>query len=175
MSISISNNDFSKLPIASIKSIKSISEFTQKRKCIAEFRVRADSANPSATITPESQIKIPESYYLEGETILYGRIIRVGGVTPKVVLKITDKEAIHCDVTELLAKELGHRLYSWVGLKGKAVWNIEDYSMDSFKVDKVTEYQETSLSKGIAELSSLIGKYLKDKTDVIKTVSELRG
>lgn len=175
MSTSISNNDFSKLPVASIKSIRSISEFVQKRKCVAEFRVHADSAIPSATITPETQIKIPESYYLEGETVLYGRVIRVGGVTPKAVLRITEKVTIHCDVTEQLAKDLGHRLYSWVGLKGKAIWNTENYLIESFKGEGVTGYQETPLSKGIAELSSLAGKYLKDKTDVVKTIAELRG
>lgn len=175
LSTSLANNDFTKLPSASINSLKNISDFTKKRNCVAEFRTHADSPSPLALITPSTEISIPESYYLEGETILYGRVERVGGVRPKIVLRITDKQTVHCDAGQDLAKEIGHKLYSWVGLLGKAKWNTEDYSLDSFRIEKVTEFHDTSLLKGTAELSSMVGRYLKDKSDVIKIVSDLRG
>jgi hypothetical protein len=175
LSASLANNDFTKLPSASINSLKNISDFTKRRNCVAEFRSHADSEIPLASITPSTEIIIPESYYLEGETILYGRVERVGGVKPKIVLRITDNQTVHCDASEALAKEIGRKLYSWVGLLGKAKWNTEDYLLDSFKIEKVTEYQDTPLLKGTTELSSMVGKYLKDKIDVIKIVSDLRG
>lgn len=175
LSSSIVANDFTKIPLTTIKSVRAISDFTKKRNCIAEFRAYADSDNPSASLTPSSEIIIPEIYQLTGETIIYGKVIRVGGITPKVGVKLSDRQTVYCDVKEDLAKEIGHKLYSWVGLSGIAQWNTEDYSLDSFKIEKITEYKEVPLSKSLFELSSVVGKYLKDKVDVIKTVSELRS
>lgn len=175
LSSSIATNDFTKVPIATIKSVKTISDFTKQRNCIAEFRAHADSANPLASLTPSSEIIIPEAFQLTGETIIYGKVMRVGGATPKVVIKLSDRQTVYCDVMEDLAKEIGHKLYSWVGLSGIAQWNTEDYSLDSFKIEKITEYEDIPLSKSMSELSSVVGKYLKDKVDVIKTISELRS
>ena len=66
-------------------------------------------------------------------------------------------------------------MYSWVGLSGTAIWNTEDYSLDSFKIDKITEYEDVRITKSISELSTAVGKYLKDKIDVIKIITELRS
>lgn len=174
LSSSIANNAYQNLPSSSVESIRKISNFTRKRNCEIEFR--APETNLIAKITPQTRIIIPESYYLTGETVIYGKVERVGGVEPKVWIRITDREIIICDVTEDLAKELGRRLYSWVGLLGIAKWNIENYSVEEFQLTKITEYEETLLLNATAELSSLIGKYFKDIEDVEKYVNEeLRG
>ncbi len=175
LSTAIDTNDFTKVPIATIKSVKSISDFTRKRNCVAEFRAHADSEQPLASITPSTEIAIPEAYQLTGETMIYGRVIRVGGIAPKAVVKLSDRQTVYCDVKENLAKEMGYRLYTWVGLSGYATWNVGDYSLESFKIEKVTDYEEYPISKSISELSSIIGKHLKDKIDVVSIVSELRG
>ena len=176
LSYSIANNAYQNLPAASIEPIKKISNFAKKRNCEVEFRAPVDSEHPIAKITPSTEIVVPELYYLRGETVIYGKVERVGGATPKVVIRISDKETISCDATEELAKKLGYRLYSWVGLSGTAKWNTEDYSIVEFQTEKITEYQETSLSSAMTELSSLIGKYFKDIKDVKKYVNEeLRG
>ncbi len=175
LSTAISTGDFTKVPITAINSVKSISDFTKKRNCVAEFRTQIDSEKPLASLTPTSEINIPAIYQLSGETVIYGRIIRVGGATPKAVIRLNDKQTVYCEVKESLAKEIAHKLYSWVGLSGTAKWTTEDYSLDSFRIEKITEYEDIPITKSISELSSIAGKHLKDKIDVIKTISELRN
>lgn len=175
LSTAIMQGDYSKMPLNTIKSVKAISDFTKKRNCIAEFRTRADSAEPLASITPQTEIIIPETVQIKGETTIYGKVIRVGGVSPKAMIKLTDKQTVYCDIKEDLAKSIGHKLYSWVGLSGMATWNTEDYSLESFKIDKITEYEDIPITKSISELSSAVGKHLRDKIDVIKMISELRS
>ncbi|MFC1549465.1 hypothetical protein ACFL4R_01180 [Nitrospirota bacterium] len=175
LSTAISTGDYTKVPVTSIKSVKSISDFTKKRNCTAEFRIQPDSKEPLAALSPQSEVNIPEVYQLTGETVIYGIVMRVGGAMPKAAVKLSDKQTIYCEVKEHLAKEIGHKLYSWVGLSGTAKWNTEDYSIDSFSIDKITEYEDIPVTKSISELSSIAGKHLKDKVDVIKTISELRS
>lgn len=175
LSSAIANNDFESLPLRSIESLKNISDFTRKKSCIAEFWTHEDSEHPLAQITPSTEIVIPKTRHLEGETILYGRVERVGGVHPKVMVRVSDKEVIYCDIEEGLAKELGHMLYTWVGISGIATWNIEDYSIESFRIKEITEYRESSLLGGLNKLFFMIGKYWKGEIDVVKAVSELRG
>lgn len=175
ISSAISTGDYAKLPYSTIKSVKSISEFTKKRNCIAEFRTQVENIEPLASLTPQTEINIPEVYQISGETIIYGKVMRVGGVTPKAVVRLSDKQTVYCDVKADIAKDIGHRLYSWVGLYGMAKWNTDDYSLESFTIEKITEYEDAPISKGISELSSVVGGYLKDKVDVIKLISELRS
>ena len=91
----IAQSDYAKIPLASIKSVKAISDFTKKKNCIAEFRTHADSTEPLASITPQTEIIIPETYQIKGETTIYGKVIRVGGVSPKAMIKLTDKQTVY--------------------------------------------------------------------------------
>lgn len=175
LSSSIANANFENLPTRSIEGIQVISDFTRKRNCVAEFRVHADSEYPEAIIEPSTDIIVPESFYLIGETVLYGEIERVGGVAPKAVIRIADGRTIHCNVTIELAKELGRRLYSKCGFSGKAKWSAENYLVESFQIEKIIDYQETSILSAITEISSKFGKYYKDIEDVIEYVSKIRG
>lgn len=169
----INSKNFSKLPKDSIRSLNLISSFTKKYNCAGELRSRTSDNVPLAVIT--SEIKIEPDSILKGQTTLYGNVIRVGGKTPKIMLETIEGLTIFCDIDQNLAIHLGNKLYKAVGLKGTASWNSRDFSIESFRIESITDYEEISLSKSINELSKLAGKYFSDIDDVEQYVFNLRN
>jgi hypothetical protein len=171
---SISNDNYSSLPPSSVKAIQKISDFTKKRNCEATFAIPSDTQH-TAKITPTTVINLPENAFISGETTVYGKVERVGGATPKVVIRTATNSSISSAVSEDLAKKLAQRLYSWMGLRGTATWCTEDFTMEDFKIEDITEYEEQPLKKSMDELSRLIGTYWQDEKDVTGTIAQMRG
>lgn len=176
ISSSIQRNDFSSLPYKTVESLAQISSFCKSKKCSAEFRDNTSTGpNPTAVITADQEITIPKDLFIVGETVVYGTVVRVGGVDPKVALKIRDGETLFCNISEDLAKEVGKGLYTEVGVNGVAKWLKEDYSIVDFRISSFFKLERSSLTKSFDECRNLIGKYWKDVTDVPAEISKIRG
>lgn len=174
LSLSITNNDLSSLPHQTAKSVRKIHEFTVKRNCNAEFRSDINSITPLATLSPASELSVPDYASVNGETTIYGKIERVGGVKPKVLLRLNNNRLLSCDVSEDIAKKMGNKLYSWVGVSGKAKWNTQNLDIDAFHIEKINDYGETTALSAFESLSDLIGSYWNG-VDAIDAVEKLRG
>jgi len=173
--LAVKDGNYADLPRSSIDPIRNLVKFSQKKGCEIELRNQPDSEKPDAKITPATEIVIPD-LYVASNTVIYGIVERVGGATrPRVSIKVSGEKLIHCDVSKDMAKELGKRLYSWVGLLGKARWDIEDHSIVSFEILDITEYEDTSASEAMSGLAELCGRYYEDITDVEEYVSQIRG
>ena len=86
-----------------LEGVQGIHKFVTSQKCRAEFRLPNGSRQLEATITPDTIIPAEESPPIEGETTIFGKVERVGGVDPKIVVRLSDKEAVSCAVSEALA------------------------------------------------------------------------
>lgn len=170
----LESEKFERWPPKAIENLRKIRDLTEKRNYEVEFKVPTGDGDFSAKIYPSIRIPGPETYFLTGETTLYGSIERVGGATPKVVIRPSDRETIHCDVSEDLAKEIGKHLYSWCGVKGIAKWDPENYSIAEFEIKEITGYKGKEISRAVRELSELFGKYYKDIKNVEEYVLRIR-
>jgi hypothetical protein len=169
----IKTKDFSSLPVPTLKSLDKFSSFVRKRNCEAEFISRNGKSTVLATITPDIKVSLPD--LLKGETIIYGRIIRVGGREPKAMIETSDGVTVYCDMeNEDLARELGERLYMPVRIRGKATWEPHSLRLEEFKITEVADYGG-SILEAFEELSSIAGKYFSNISDVESYVSDLRG
>lgn len=111
------------------------------------------------------------------QTTIYGRIVRVGGVDPRVAIEQSSGKTIYCRVKdEVLARKLGERLYYWAGLFGLATIDSDSLGILDFRVDGITQYDgSVTISEAFNQLKSLAGKYYEDVSDVQKYVSDLRS
>lgn len=175
ISTSIANNNFSSLPYKTIESLVQISSFCKSKKCSAEFKNDFSSDTPAAIIYSDQEISIPKDLFIVGETIIYGKVVRVGGVEPKVAIRIKEGETLFCNVSEDLAKQIGKGLYTEIGIKGVAKWLKEDYSILDFKINSFFQLERIPLTQAFQECRLLIGKYWKDVTDVKEEISIIRG
>ncbi len=131
--------------------------------------------SPLATINVDSNISIPDDFFITGETTLYGRVLRSGGVDPTVAISTGRGKILYCPVSQEIAQRLGKGLYLEIGLKGIAKWLKEDYSIISFTINDVFDLDRNSIAESISELSTLIGKYWRGVDDVNAEISKLRG
>ena len=113
---------------------------------------------------------------MTAQTTIYGRIVRVGGVDPRVMVEQSSGKAIFCKIKdENLARKLGERLYLWAGLSGLATIDSDSLEILDFRVDTITDYEgNSSLITAFNQLKELAGKYYEDIRDVEKYVSDLR-
>ncbi len=115
-----------------------------------------------------------KDFYLKTFTNLYGTIERVGGKEPKVRLKIDDNKTITCNASIDITKELGKKLYSYVGISGIAKYHPVDLEIIEFKIEEVLPFEDNRIAKGFKDLSEKFGCYFKD-VDPEKFVKEIRG
>ena len=171
----IAESNFSELPLKSIKSLKKITAFSKKNKCSIEFYTD-NKTTSSAIIHPDTTIEIPAGRYLEGTTTIYGRVESVGGKQkPRVFLSLLKTPSLHCDVSEEMAIKLAPRLYTWVGVVGRATWNADDHSLEAFEIEDLTPFKDTPLPEAVKELSKVTEKSWKEEKDVIGAIKRLRG
>lgn len=176
VSNSIQANAYGNLPVKAVEALQTINRFCKTKKCLAEWRDNPFSDLPLATLTPESEIIIPETSYLFGETTVYGKVLRVGGVDPKVSLKLGDTQPIlYCSISQELAKEIAQDLYLDIGFKGTAKWYLADYTIVDFKISEIVRLNKTSFVDTMKDLKNLIGVHWNDVKDVIDEVSKIRG
>nr|VFK60536.1 MAG: hypothetical protein BECKTUN1418F_GA0071002_12197 [Candidatus Kentron sp. TUN]VFK69971.1 MAG: hypothetical protein BECKTUN1418E_GA0071001_12247 [Candidatus Kentron sp. TUN] len=108
----IEQNNFSGLNKKTIKSLSDISSVTRKYNCSAEL----SSAEHGilARITPNTNISHP--FLIEGGSEIFGKVMRVGGKEPRVMVKLFDGSYIYCDLSGKTAEDLGSLLYKHVTL-----------------------------------------------------------
>lgn len=170
------HRQFAELPIRSRRCLRVLAEFGSRRQCRTQFW-NGDEASPEqlAEMDVGFESALPEEKYVRGETVLYGRVERVGGVEPKVRVRLSEHEAVSCHLSEEMAKHLGKQLYSTVGLQGQATWDADDLSVIYFRVDEILPFKGGGVVEGIRELREAVDGAYDDVPDAVGFVRELRG
>lgn len=168
----VATNDFSLLPNASFVALDELASFNRKHKCNTDFVIRNGSRKIVATITPETRFQKPKR--LNGITTVYGKVIRVGGRTPRVMIGLLNGKTLFCETKQDIAESLGSKLYKTVGLTGKAFWD-SSLNIEDFTIQEVIPYEDKSFGEAIRILSESASSYYDDVADVDRFISEMRG
>jgi len=175
VTVAVSSRRFDELPSRAIVGIQTIASFNHRRRCQAQiWDARRQSTAPVAVMDEDFASSIPERPKLRGETVLFGLVERVGGVEPKVRLRISDKESISCHISEELAKRVGNRLYDEVGLRGQATWDGADFELLYFHAEELLSYRAGSLTQAFRALTEAVGGAYDSIGDVDEFVRHLR-
>lgn len=153
--------------------VESMVAVARKRNTAVEL-ADAPLVAPRVVIDPlkDLTLRVPT---VVGETDIYGVVSRIGGADPKIRITLDEGYPISCSTTHQLARQLGSRLYERVGLRGTAIWNTSDWSIQSFRVTEILEYQDTPLREAIAELATASGPSAwADETDIEQAIAKLR-
>jgi hypothetical protein len=161
---SFSNGDFDRIPPRAINNLKEIQKvISHKPGCVGTF---FSGRTRLSTIDKDTEIEIPTTGIIEGETTLYGQIRRVGGSDPKIIFRLHNGDNLSLEVSESTAKSFGPRLYEEVGIKGIARWSYADNKILSFSVEQLINFKDTPVSIAFDELRGSIGKYWDEIEDV---------
>jgi hypothetical protein len=145
------NRLFRSLPAQTVEGLRTLTQFARERKGHTQFW-NGSSRGPLLDLPPDYAIEVPPPEYQRGETILFGKIERVGGVRPRVRLRVSPKEVVYGDISEEQSRVLGSRLYSQVSLKGQATWDAKDGTVVYFRVEEILNYEGGNASEAFREL-----------------------
>lgn len=146
---SINTKDFSNLNSNSISSLKKIAAFSKKYSCNGHFNRNGETLS---TITPTTEIRESQIPLLKGTTTIYGEVIDVGA---NIHLKLNDGSKLYIDVDKKVSKQLGTRLWDYVGLRGIAKWDPVTFKIIEFKYTEILEFSPGSVSQTFSDLREL--------------------
>ncbi|MFZ2955915.1 MAG: hypothetical protein WA705_03335 [Candidatus Ozemobacteraceae bacterium] len=153
--------------------LQEISSFARKYNCKAEFIRPRCKKRVIATITPKTVLEGVNP--IVGPTNIYGRVVRVGGKRPTVTIETTDGKTLTCDSNKEIARQLGKKLYSVVGLRGMAKWHPYDMDLIDFTIEGIEDYEECDIVDAFAELAKIASPHFDAIEDPDAYVRELRG
>lgn len=116
---------------------------------------------------------------IEDNIVLYGRVIRLGGVTPKVDIRVGSEE-YHVEAESEVIKTLEQQgvLYKTIGLKvrGKlrleaSTWKVEG---NSLRLLEILPYNESNTANSLRHLAHLTGEHWRG-VDVEDFMRRVRG
>jgi len=174
----IANGDFEKLPPRSFKALLHIQKVAREYRTEMLMGYLNGTFQELAAISASTPIVV-ETPTMTGETVLYGVLTSIGGTDPPVAkLRLLDGQLQTCNVTEKdnlrVARELGQRLYTEVGVRGEVRWDLRDMSIDHFRIDEVLSYRTIPITEAISNTYDVMGEYLETIDDIENYFADLR-
>lgn len=175
----IAAQSFDALPIRSLEAIRRIRNIARDYRTETLFGYANDDFVHLATVSANTAIDVspPE---LTGSTTLYGILTGIGGVNPPSArLTLLNGTRINCNVTErdnlAVARDLGKRLYTEIGVKGEARWDVRDMSLTFFRIDELLEYEAKPITQALDRLYEGVGKYWEAVSSTEAFIADIRG
>lgn len=155
------------LPSESIAPLRLLRSICDHRKWSMDFR---SDGNRILTISPSIDLESSIPSPIVGETVIYGKLVSIGGATRTTAhIIVSDGHTVICHLSQDLARQLGSRLYTEVGVEGKATWE-PGYRIVDFEIVRVLDYAQTSIIDSFAFLRDR----LSDSFDDVDPSSFLR-
>jgi hypothetical protein len=172
------SHDYSGISPKAQDALHRISTQASKNSWNVEF-VKDERHNIQETIISEDDpVPPPNIVTAQGDTTIYGRLMRVGGVSPRAMLAMPDGSYLYIDLTETMAVTLAskERLYQDVGIEGTATWRVDTWELMHFKAKRITDYQphKNNLVRSFESLAEVAGDRWKD-IDIEQFIAEMRG
>ncbi|MCE5204728.1 MAG: hypothetical protein LLF80_01290 [Porphyromonadaceae bacterium] len=166
---SINNNNYTQIPSEATYALKNIVKFTKTYECVATFKL---NNNELSKITNETQIKKMITNVFKGDTVIYGKLIDIGGEKPNLHLKVNEDYKVTIDIPEDEAQKLAIKLYQYIGLKGEAVWDAETFKVMSFKYSSIVIYNEGNSFKTVQQIKNNITSGVWDKYNTTQEIND---
>ena len=161
----VGNRLFRSLPGRSLEGLRTLTRFSREHRGHTQFW-NSNVTSPLLDLPPDYAIDVPPPEYQRGETTLYGKVERVGGVRPRVRLRLSRREVVYGDISEEQSRILGSRLYSDTALRGQATWDANDGSIVYFRVEEILDYERGSVAAAFDELRKASKSRTRPRVDV---------
>lgn len=160
---SFEHNSYNDIPDKAIENIKTFTKFARRHNCNASW-IRG--TKKVGSFQSDTEITLDDNRYLRGETTIYGELLRIGGETPRITIKINNDYTISFEIKKELAVLLSSKLYNEIGLIGTAKWEKSTYRVIDFKAESIIDIDAKPLSDTFKDLNSLLWEHLKDIDDI---------
>jgi hypothetical protein len=147
-----------------MESLKQLQNLTKRYKGTMRFADVNGTRRELGELTPHTSIKISDTQ-LKSDDVLYGTVMRIGGETPRVTIRLLNGDVLNCHISEVgdnrIAKELAKRLYSVVGVSGHGTRHSRSMRLSYFMIEEILPYQDTPPNLAFAEIANSIRHILE--------------
>lgn len=169
----IAEGTLNEWPVKIIENLKVIQKVSKKYNGQAELN--GSPKVRKVVINHETNLEVDETFFIQGNTTIYGKIERVGGTDPAIRLKLDNGKSITVRVKEKDAKIAASKIYERVGMKGVGKWYKSTKDLESFKLKEFIMLTNTPLEERMSKLSELLYPYWKDIENPDTHISNLRN
>lgn len=98
---------------------------------------------------------------IQGETVLYGRLISLDGLIAQ--LARLDGQIMACEIAEdtALVEQLRNRVNTEIGVRGVARWRLSDMALVGFCIEQLLSYRELPLADALEQSHQVMGHYME--------------
>ncbi|MCW8138040.1 MAG: hypothetical protein KIT58_03955 [Planctomycetota bacterium] len=176
----VETRDFSRLSVEVNRAMRRVSVLAIARRWNLKARRRGwREDDPPVEISETSPVPEPPvpptPVLLHGETVLYGKVIAVGGDRAvKVTIKpLNASSQVSSPCDEKLACEFAQRLFQVVGVSGVATWDAHTLELLEFEARGLTDYRDTGTGDAFRRLrEAAAGAF--DSDEVLSKIKALR-
>lgn len=111
---------------------------------------------------------------MAGYTTLYGEVLRLGGLEPKVEFKPVNSRVLYCPAAKETVLRLREHLYEQVAVHGLAVWDANTLEVTRFEIQDFEPFAGRGVTAAINELREEFGQYFDKIEDVDAWVAAVR-
>lgn len=167
----LSTSNFDQLSNRALEKLSPIHKFIKERNCEAEFKLNSQTlATIGSDYSSWTKAAIAQRRFTYGETVVYAQVLRTGGKRPTVALQIRGIHSLFfLEVSQIMARNLGTKLYETVKLLVDARWEIGSYQLIDFKIKEILDFESPDASEGFEELRNELSKYW----DTIDNINEV--
>jgi len=171
---SLATSDFSRIPTLQHKKLLDLEKLLKINGWSAILDANVEYGIPRAEISLSNPIPPMSSRRLvSGNAELFGQCIQVGGVKPKVKIKLANGKLIPSQTTIPVAKEVATHLYEDVFVSGEAKWDANSWLIVEFQLKALKAYNLPTPIMAFQKLASLVGSAWRG-IDASGYVQELR-
>ncbi|MCB5253482.1 MAG: hypothetical protein M0P37_08710 [Synergistaceae bacterium] len=128
-----------------------------------------------SVISPEDISQIATAR-LKSIKKLYGKVVSVGGIEPKIKIQLADGETISCNATIELTQKAAGYLYESVKVTGlaKTCYSLGTSSVTEFTIHSIDRFEELSIMDLFARLKPNISDQLDRIDDLDEYFMDIR-
>lgn len=177
----ITADKYNILPVRSVEAIKTFRKVAKTYNKPLRLYELNGARHELAVVSPTTVIKMEEPTYIHGQATIYGFLTGVSGENPpRATLRLLNDTTFVCNVTEKdslqVARQLGQRLYTEVGVRGDARWEYNDkLVLNYFLIEELTEFNPVPVEQALNSLYAIAGRDYDAIDDIDMLVNELRG
>jgi len=162
--------------------VKDLSQVATKLGCVIEFRSPGPGRAQGdilARIEPDTYSRVKEAAFIQGDTSVFAKVVRVGGATDtRCGLRIPEHpdRMIYCSVANKdLGRSLGRYLYEYVVVSGLATWFRSNWRLHTMQITGCSTPKGGSIADALSKANVSGGNAWDSVADPHSALLEQRG
>lgn len=142
-----------------LKKVDELNKFLKSKSAWIDILENENSKTTITKILVNENLITSNYKNIKGSTTIYGKVIRIGGKTPAVMIEIDKDKNLSFSIKEEYINFFANNLYKNVVLYGIAEWEPNTLSLKDFNLEKAEPLKLKSMKDTVKVIKNNFGKH----------------